>query len=99
MADPLLGHLTQWAGLTIWLVPALVVILIEIRAGARPALSAPGATLVWLAADAAHDAVAGKLLLGLGGPQPPVRRDEGRATYRDGVARLRPRRRSGAPPD
>lgn len=89
-ANPLMDDLTQWSGLALWLVPALLVILVEIRTSHRPALSALAVTLLWLAADVTYYVIyTGKLLLGLGGPQLGVRLDQGWATYWQGVSQLR----------
>ncbi len=89
-ANPLLDDLTQWSGLALWLVPTLIVILLEIGASRRPALSALGVTLLWFAANVTYYLIyVGKLVLGSGGPQLGVRLDEGWATYWHGVAQLR----------
>jgi hypothetical protein len=87
VVDPLIQNLILGLPLfLIWLIPALIIVLIEIRQSQRPLLSAVAVTLFWLLANVSYYAIwTGEILLGrglgLGDAQVPFATDRGWSSF------------------
>lgn len=87
VVDPLIQNLILGLPLfLVWLIPALIIVLIEIRQSQRPLLSAVAVTLFWLLANVSYYAIwTGEILLGrglgLGDAQVPFATDPGWSSF------------------